>query len=333
MSNDVIDRFLEYKLVNQKRSARTGEVYKLVLSRFQVFMGNKSLHTATSDDLVAFAGPWLHKQGVKPGNRRIHVVNIREFFSWMKKTGLIKRDPALMLQAPSQAKRIPRIITLENAERLMWAPDVSTFKGLRDSAMIAMLIGCGLRASGLVSLNESQLIQDRIDDRIRLLIRVTEKGDKERKVPLPQEADLLLRMYLEHPDLKDIDRALPDGDRVLFVSITNRTVPAHEFIGEKRRLNRKAVWSVIKRYGQLLDIPEDQIHPHALRHLFGTELAEDDVDILVRQNLMGHADPKNTKIYTNLAMRKLTRESDRANPLTKMKTPVSDILKRLEKKP
>lgn len=331
MAVDLIDKFIEFKSLNRGRSPRTCEVYRLVLNRFKAFMGDKPVETATSDDLVVFAGPWLHKQGIKPGNRRIHVVDIREFFTWLKQSGVIKRNPALQLQAPAPAKKTPRIITLENAERLMWGPDVSTFKGLRDSTMIALLIGCGIRASGLVNLNESHIIYDRIDNKVRLLIKVLEKGEKERKVPVPQEADLLLRMYLEHPDFKEIDRDLPNEDRVLFVSLTNRTIPAHEFVGNKRRLNRRAVWSIIKHYGQLLGIPEDQIHPHALRHLYGTELAEDDVDLLVRQNLMGHADPKNTKIYTNLAMRKLTRESDRANPLAKMNTPVTDLIKKLER--
>jgi site-specific recombinase XerC len=95
-------------------------------------------------------------------------------------------------------------------------------------------------------------------------------------------------------------------------------------------MNRRAVTKLFAKYGKELDIPKEQMHPHALRHLFGAELAESDVDLLVRQMLMGHEDPKSTKIYTNLAVRKLARESDRANPLAKIKTPVSDLLKRLQ---
>ena len=118
------------------------------------------------------------------------------------------------------------------------------------------------------------------------------------------------------------------GDQVLFVSTRNRTVPPHEYHGERRRLRRQAVVAMVKRHGK--GIPEEQLHPHALRHLYGTELREDDVDLITRQRLMGHADPKTTAIYDHLAMRKVTRDVDRANPLAKIRTPASDLLKQLK---
>lgn len=86
---------------------------------------------------------------------------------------------------------------------------------------------------------------------------------------------------------------------------------------------------MVLRHGRRAGVPEDQLHPHAVRHLYGTELAEDDVDLLIRQQLLGHADPKSTEVYTHLAARKLTSSVDRANPLAKIKSPMSQLLQEL----
>lgn len=326
----LIDRFLDFKLHNKGRSERTVEVYGLALRRLVEFFGDRDPLLATHDDLVLFTGIWLHKRGIEAVSRRTHVAAVREFYRWLLEQRLIVGNPAGGVPYPRTGRKIPRVMTLANAEKLMWGPDFNTFNGVRDGAMLGVLIGCGLRVSGLVRLNESNLIHEVIDARPRLVLRVTEKGEKQRKLPIPPEADILLRVYLEHPELKEIDRALPGGDQVLFVSTRNRMVPAHEYRGELRRMNRSAVLDVVQKYGRVAGIPDDQCHPHALRHLFGTELAEEDIDLLTRQKLMGHADPQSTAIYTHLAMRKLTRETDKGNPLAKMRTPVTDLLSRLK---
>ncbi|HQS59931.1 MAG: hypothetical protein B7Y56_03245 [Gallionellales bacterium 35-53-114] len=329
--DSLIESFLEFKEVNAGRSVRTVQVYRLALNRLAVFMGDRGLLEASQDDLLAYTGPYLHKMGLAPGSRFTHIVAVKEFYKWAASTRKISTSPAASVPYPARGQSLQRVMTLKNAEKLLWAADFQTFEGVRDGAMLALLIGCGLRVTGLVDLNTSNIIEDELDGKVRLLLKVKEKGNKERKLSIPPEADLLLRMYMASEELKHIDRTLPDGDQVLFVTVRNRNVPAHDYHGEKRRFNRRSVLMMVKKHGENAGIPEDQLHPHALRHLFGTELAEEEVDILVRQRLMGHADPKSTAIYTSMAMRKLTRESDRGNPLTKMRTPVTDILKRLNK--
>ena len=86
---------------------------------------------------------------------------------------------------------------------------------------------------------------------------------------------------------------------------------------------------MVAKYGQRVGIDADQLHPHAMRHLFGTELVEDDVNMLNAQKLMGHADPKSSAVYTALSVRKKTGIVDTHSPLAKMRTPVSEMLKRL----
>ena len=325
---DLIEAFLSFKQHNRGRAERTSSLYRHALERLVDFFGDRNALQATHEELVMFCGPWLHKKGVGPRGRRPYVAAIRGFYAWAKTERRIEDNPAFSLPYPASAKVLPRVMTLASAEKLMWAPDFNSFIGVRDGAILALLAGCGLRVSGVVGLNQSDVIEDAIDGKVRLIVRVREKK-RERKVPLPAEADLMLRLYLEHPSLKEIDRILTDGDQVLFVSVRNPRCPPHEYHGARRRLTRYSILEMINRYGKAQGIPEEQLHPHAMRHLFGTELAEDNVDVLMRQQLMGHEDPKSTEIYTHLAMRKLTRETDRANPLGKIKTPVSDLLKRL----
>lgn len=332
---DHIEQFLNFKRYNLGRSERTIEVYRLALGRLATFLAESSLawDKATHDDLVLFSGIWLHRLGLKdPLSRRPHVSAVRGFYQWAKKRDLIVSSPAEHLPYPEGGRRLPNVMTLADAEKLMWAPDFATFEGVRDGAILGLLIGCGPRVTGLSRLNESCLTQEIIEGRPRMMLKVLEKGNRERKLPVPEQADLLLRIYLEHPALLEIDRALADGDKVLFVSLRNRTIPEHEYRGENRRLRRGAVREMIQKYGTTAGIPEDTLHPHALRHLFGTELAESDVDIDTRQKLMGHVHPSSTGIYTHLALRKLTRENDRGNPLAKMRTPASDLLQRLNAK-
>ncbi len=329
-SASLIEGFLEFKHSNRGRAERTIQIYSLALHRLVEFLDNKDPLTVTQDDLMAFTGPWLHKRGIVAMSRRPYIAAVRQFYEWLHQQRTIEHNPAAGVPYPQTGKPLPKVMSLANAEKLMWAPNFETFEGVRDGAMMAILVGCGVRVSGLVRLNMSNLIEQLVDGKPRLFLRVIEKGGRERLVPVPPEADLQLRVYIEHPQLKAIDRALPNGDMVLFVSTRNRTCPPHEYHGERRRLNRRAVLEMIGKYGRQQGIPDDQLHPHAMRHLYGTELAEENVHILAQQQLLGHVDPKSTQVYTHLAIRRLVKEVDRANPLSKIRTPTSDILKRLQ---
>lgn len=327
-----VEQFLEWKRINKNRSSRTVEVYGLALRRLGEFLAGEDHRQVTADKLLIFTGKWLFDLGLQdPRSRKTHVSAVREFYRWLHAKRLIRHNPAASVPHAQVGRRLPRVMTLAHAESLMWTPDFSTFEGVRDAAIIALLIGCGLRVSGLTSLNESNLVIVPIDGAPRMFLRTREKGDKERQMPIPQQADLLLRVYLEHPDLAAIERTLPGGDKVLFVSTRNRSVPAHEYHGEARRLRRKGVLRMIQTHARAAGIPAELAHPHALRHMFGTELAEDDVPTVTAAELLGHEDPKNTAIYQHLAMRKLTKVVDKSNPLAKIRTPVSDLLRSINR--
>lgn len=333
--NESIDAFCDYLHLARGRSLRTLEVYRLALKRLGEFMRPRSILEADGSELEAFTGLWLHKKGVVATSRKPYVSAVRMFFLWARSKNLLPepRNPAAGLLHPKTGRRLPRAMSLASAERLMWAPDLGTFVGMRDAAMMSLLMGCGLRVSGLVALNESDLVTVDVGGKPRMVVRVLEKGDKERLVPVPKEAEMLVRVYLGHEDLQGIDRDVTNRrgrpDRVLFINTKHPVLPEHQHSGEARRLTRKGVWGVVQRHGDRLGIPPEELHPHAMRHLFGTELTEDDTPTLTTQDLLGHADPKSTAIYITLSMRKKMRVIDQAAPLAKIRTPISEFLKRV----
>lgn len=331
--DQAIDGYLTHLQSARGRRPRTIEAYRMALGRLQLFLDGKPLIQADAAELEAFAGIWLHKQGVVARSRKPYVSAVRGFYRWAERRGLVATDPAAELQHPKTGKPLPDALSLASAEKLMWAPDLNTFVGVRDAAILALLMGCGLRVSGLVGLNESDVRNAEIDGKVRLVLHVTEKGEKERMLPVPRDAEMLLRVYIDHDELKAVDRDIVDGkgrpDKILFVNTRNNRVPEDKWRGEAVRLSRHSVWLRIQRYGLQKGIAPHELHPHAFRHLFGVELAEDEVDLITRQELMGHSDPKSTAIYSSMSMRLKTAVLDKSGPLGKIKTPVSEVLRRL----
>ena len=274
-----------------------------------------------------------HKEmALTPTSRKPLIAAVRTFYAWMTMRGFISTDPAARITYPKAGRALPVAMQLSSAEKILMQPDLDTFIGVRDLAILSVLTGCGPRVSGLCRLNESSLIFYEDDGIEHLAIRFSEKGKKERIVPAPMETLLALRAYLGHEELERIDRNLADGDKVLFVSVGNRNVLPCDYCGESRRLRARAIDCMIKQYGKAAGIPRDQLSAHSFRHLFGAEMAEDEVNTLIMQSLLGHADPKTTEIYSHLAMRKLRSVVTRSNPLGKINTPVSGLKRALRGK-
>lgn len=331
----LIDGFINFKMLNDGRSDRTAQAYRDILSRFADFLGDADPCNVTEETLLVFTGMHLNKTFNLHARSRVpYVACIRGFYAWLDRMGYLgMNNPAENLPYPKAGKPLPDVIELGNAEKLISAPDLSTFEGVRDAALLAVLLGCGIRLAGLVALNRSSLQTYMVKKQPRMALRVLEKGDKERQIPVPREAELLLRVYLEHPDHELYDTALPDGDAPLWISTThNRHTPPHENHGERRRLTRRGIQAMIIRYGTKVGIPRNQLHPHAFRHRFGTELTESDIPLNQTGELMGHSSPKSTEIYLHLAMQKKTESMDKGNPLAKIKSPASELLRRLENK-
>jgi site-specific recombinase XerD len=331
----LIDDYLTWLEHNRGRTTTTVQKYGRYLRLLQESLTAQgvTLETAELRHLERFTGLEAHERGISPRSRTPIVSAVRGFYHWAHQAGRLNLNPAEAIPYPRAGQPLPKSLSLKQAEALLMAPPITTFTGLRDAAILAVLIGCGLRVTGVCNLNEGDLQWVQLRGQEWLVLKVREKGKKERLVPAPQETRLLIRAYLGHEKLEGIDRVLPNGDKVLFVSTCSNHVPPHEYYGENRRISRKTISSMILRYGERLGIPKDVLHPHAARHLYGTELAEEGTNILQIQALMGHADPKTCSVYTHLAMRTLTERVASANPLSKILTPVSDLARALARTP
>lgn len=323
----LLDRFCAWKEHNAGAAAGTVRKYRrhVVLAFAHLRAKDIEPLEATADDLELYAGPELHKAGQSGNSRRVAVAALRTFFAYATAHRVISSNPAASLSWPRQARSLPHAMPEHYAEALMWAPDLETFLGVRDAAILGVFVGCGIRRSGLLAMNQEDLLFGRGEKGEELVIRVREKGGHERLVPAPDVVRLMIRAYLGHRELATIDRRTKEGLRVLFVSTANRMVPQHAYVGEARRLSDGAINDLVIRYAERAGVPREYAHPHALRHLYGKELAEGDVDILVRQRLMGHRDVKSTEIYSHIADRKLRKAIDQASPFQRIRSPFSDL--------
>lgn len=287
----------------------------------------QTLIDAKFTDLQEFIGPILHKRSIRPRSRRLYVTSAKEFYTWAIKHNLITENPALDLQHPLFGIPLPRGTQGSSVERLLMACDLETFIGVRDAAMIMMMVGSGLRAGEICELNESSLVfeYDPVRQIDQLTIRVKGKGEKYRIVPAHQQIWAAIRAYLGHPYLKDVDRVCASGETVLFITTNNHCIPAHEYHGDKRRMENKTIYRILQTYGKRFDIPQHECRPHGLRHRFATELAENNVPMYRIQKLMGHADPRTTEVYIELAQKKMREAIENNGPFRTIRTPFTAL--------
>lgn len=332
-SSTLVDQYLTFREVVKGRSQQTSVKYRLYLNRLLTYceQANLTLLTVTGDHLELFTSVYVYKQmNMGPSARRAVVASVRGFYKWLSDKRIIEANPAKDIQYPKSPQKLPVAMPFDAAEKLIWAPDLTTFIGVRDAAMLGLLIGCGIRITGLVRLNTNSFQWSQVEGRELLSIKVNEKGDKERIVPVPDQSRLLIRAYLGHKYLKSVNRFIDTNNQVMFVSTANRRVPPSSLYGETIRIGDQSIRDMIIKYGEKVGIDRQYLHPHALRHLFGKELTEDDVDVLDRMGLLGHADVKSTEIYSHITDRKTRRIIDSSSPMSKMHTPVSDLSKLLQ---
>ncbi len=334
----MLDKYLHWLEHNQGRAVSTVNVYHAYLTRLKLHLADhgKTLATADRRLLEEFIGPIAHKAGITPSSRRPLIAAVRSLYHWAEASHLIAASPAKHLSYPKIGKPLPTPISRRNAEKMLNRCDLNTFVGQRDAAIIAMLISSGMRVSGIASLTQQSLIYDEVypGQAPVLFVRVTEKGSKTRIIPLP---DLMSLYLLQYTNSDEFVRLMPvlrlqNGDHALWVQTQRSQLPEHEWYGEKRRLSSGGIRDMLKRRGKECGIPAKECHPHAFRHLYGTELAEADVDPQRIQLLMGHASAETSNVYKHLAVRKLFEVANNHTPLAGMETPMHAIMQKLKKR-
>lgn len=294
-SHALVDRYLSHLLTVRRLSPRTVENYgrdlELLLDHLQRTAAHE-VDGATLDDLEAFVRH-LRTHGYSPASVARMIAAVRGFYKHLRASNLIGEDPAVDLETPRRWPALPKYLDLDDIDRLLATPDVTTPTGLRDRALMEVLYATGLRVSELTGLRSQDL---HLDERHLVC---SGKGGKERMVPLGTEACEWIRRYLRD--------ARP--------TLAKKGTSPRVFVNAKggRSLSRVAVWKILKRHGQAAGIHRP-FSPHVLRHSFATHLLERGADLRAIQTMLGHADLSTTQIYTHVLEHRLKALYDDFHP-------------------
>ncbi|MGB1188514.1 site-specific tyrosine recombinase XerD [Cycloclasticus pugetii] len=290
---EYIVSFLDNIWVEYGLSDNTLAAYKTDLTSFSSWLlkQRKSLLTIESSDISLYLADRL-AQGVSARSSARFLSSLKRFYSYLIREAVITEDPTAIIDAPKLARSLPSTLSEADVEGLLNAPDTSTALGYRDRAMLELLYASGLRVTELVGLTLSEI------NFRQGLVRVTGKGNKERLVPVGEEALDWLQTFIDRWRLDIL------GDKK-----TDVVFPTNRGGG----MTRQAFWYIIKRYAAKADIHKD-ISPHTLRHAFATHLLNHGADLRVVQLLLGHSDLSTTQIYTHIAKERLKDIHERFHP-------------------
>jgi len=280
----VISRFLDAVWMERGLSSNTLAAYRadlVALSRWLALRHTELSHTARSD-LLAFIAARV-EAGARPRSTARQLSSFRRFFRFLVREGLVREDPTAQIAMPRIGRSLPKSMSEPEVESLLSAPTVTDPLGHRDRAMLEVLYATGLRVSELVSLKVTQVnVQQGV-------IRVLGKGNRERLIPLGEEAVSWLQAFM----------AGPRGE-ILLDPNTDSLFPTRR--GD--RMTRQAFWHIIKRYARKAGV-DRELSPHTLRHAFATHLLNHGADLRVVQMLLGHSDLSTTQIYTHVARERM----------------------------
>jgi len=283
-SHASIDRFLDLIWSERGLSSNTLSAYRVDLKLLALELANYDIEIqqARKSDLLSFISKRV-QSGIKARTTARQISSYRSFFQYLLRMNLIKVDPTIDIEMPRIGKPLPRTLTEAEVNDLLEAPDVKDVIGHRDKAMLELMYATGLRVSELISLKISQINFN------QGVLRVTGKGNKERLVPIGEEALECLSNFIEN-----------SRDQIL----NNKKVDVMFPTKRGQSMTRQTFWYAIKRYSRVAGIKK-KISPHGLRHAFATHLLNHGADLRVVQLLLGHSDLSTTQIYTHIARERL----------------------------
>ncbi|HHE8745973.1 TPA: site-specific tyrosine recombinase XerD [Haemophilus influenzae] len=290
----LIDLFLNEYWIEKGLSENTVQSYRLDLTALCDWLDKNDLSLETLDavDLQGFLGERLEK-GYKATSTARMLSAMRKLFQYLYREKYRVDDPSAVLSSPKLPNRLPKYLTEQQVSDLLNTPDVEVPLELRDKAMLELLYATGLRVTELVSLTiENMSVQQGV-------VRVIGKGNKERIVPMGEEAAYWVRQFMLYGR-----PVLLNGQSSDVVFPSQRT----------QQMTRQTFWHRVKHYAILADIDADALSPHVLRHAFATHLVNHGADLRVVQMLLGHTDLSTTQIYTHVAKERLKRLHERFHP-------------------
>ena len=314
----LVDAYLGVLANERGASAHTVRAYQRELSDFAAHVAKTYGATQTPDRIEhthirAYLGT-LYDRGLSKASAARALAAIRSWFKWLARTGRVQQNAASLVSTPKLAKHLPRVPSIEQMNRVVdTVDDDAASWPARDRAILELLYGCGMRNAELVGLNVADIHW------ANEAILVRGKGQKQRYVPLGDAAAEALRSYLGERSAR-LAAARPlagagprAGSPALFLNVYLRGLTKP---GGEARLTTRSVGRIVKRLAIQRGLSSD-VHPHTLRHAFGTHLLEEGADLRAIQELLGHERLSTTQRYTQLTTAQLTQVYDRTHPRAK----------------
>jgi integrase/recombinase XerC len=299
-------------LANERgSSAHTLRAYQRELHSFADYIAQQHGDSFAVDSIEhthirAYLGT-LYSRGLSKASAARALASIRSWFKWLARAGHVQQNVASLVATPRLPKHLPRVPSIEQMNRVVdtVSEDAASWPA-RDRAILELLYGCGIRNAELTGLNLVDIYW------ANEAILVRGKGQKQRYVPLGDAAALALRAYIAERSA----RLAATGDKAaaktpaLFLNLQLRGLAKP---GGQARLTTRSVGRIVKRIAILRGLSAD-VHPHTLRHAFGTHLLEEGADLRAIQELLGHERLSTTQRYTQLTAAQLTQVYDRTHP-------------------
>jgi integrase/recombinase XerC len=283
-------------LRQRNASAHTIKAYSGDLDEFAFYVGWRGWRNIDHVTIRGFLSH-LYEKGLGKTSVARSLAAVRSLYRWLAQEGVVEQNPAVLVSTPKLPNKLPRVPTIEEMNSVLdgQMPEVASFPE-RDRLMLELLYGCGIRNSELIGIN--------IDD-IRLsteAILIRGKGKKERYVPFGDSAKAALKAYL------------PARQQML----AERKKSAAALLINRRggRLTTRSVGRIIKKIAVAKGLSPD-VHPHTLRHAFGTHMLEEGADLRAIQEMLGHERLSTTQRYTQLSIKHVIRVYDQTHPRAK----------------
>ena len=293
---DYLALFQEYLTVELGLAKNTQLAYmrdvRLLMKSLQL-KADEELLQVSRQQLIAYLVR-LKQEGRAASTVARKLASIKAFYRFLTAERYIRRNPAEVLEAASRGLHLPKVLSVQEVERLLDEPNLGTLDGYRDKTMLELLYATGMRVSELVNVPVKN-----VDMKMQYVI-VMGKGSKERMLPLGRTALHYLEHYLSvvRPQLL---HGKPDAAAELFVT------------GWGGPMTRERFYEIIVAYGKSAGISK-RVTPHMLRHSFATHLLNNGTDLRIVQELLGHADISTTQIYTHLDVERLREVYDKTHP-------------------
>ncbi|MED4070438.1 site-specific tyrosine recombinase XerD [Priestia endophytica] len=285
--NLTIEDFIHYLVVERGLAPNTIESYKRDLVKYAEYLKKvetvSSFEEVTREHIIAFMR-YMMENGKSSKTIARHVASIRSFHQFLLREHIVDKDPSVHIETPQVERTLPKVLSPDEVEALLTAPDESTPFGRREKAMLELLYATGIRVTELMNLNVEDVHMT------MGFVRCIGKGDKERIVPMGKMASEALQKYIEEGRPKLLKRN--QKEEALFLN------------HHGRRLTRQGFWKILKKLALSAQI-EKELTPHTLRHSFATHLLENGADLRAVQEMLGHADISTTQIYTHVTKKRL----------------------------